>query len=105
MAAALVALQRELIAAEDDGGDGVLRARLRGQERDRFVGDALGVPDEVPAREDLPAAGVLVTQPVGIRADLQLAGPHRLSRDAAADLRQALRDVRALARHEQLVLS
>src|SRR5206468_12795686 len=105
MAAALVAMQRELIAAEDDAGDRVLRAGLRGQERDRFIGDALGVPDEIPAREDLPSAGVLVTQPVGIGADLQLAVPHRLGRDAATDLGQALRDVRALARHEELVLS
>ena len=105
MTAALVALQRQLIPAEDHGRDRVLGARLRRQQRDRLVGDALGVHHQVPAREDLPPTGVLIAEPVGIRSDLQLAVPHRFSRDAAADLGEALRDFRALARHEQLVLA
>src|SRR5688572_11531756 len=105
MAAALVALQRQLVAGEDQRRPDVLRARLRREERERLVGDARRVRDEVPLREDLPAAGVLIAEPVGVGADLQLAVADGLGGDAATDLDDALQDVRPLGREEELVLA
>src|SRR6185295_10421641 len=103
--AALMALQRQLVAGEDHVGPDVLRARLGFERRERFVGDPRRVPDEIPLREDFPAAGVLIAESIGIGADLQLAVADGLGRDAAADLSEPLLNVRALGREEQLVFA
>src|SRR5688572_30780116 len=105
MAARLVALERELVAGEDHRRAHVLRAGLRGEQRDRLLRDTRRVPDEVPTGQALPAAAVLEAKAVGVGADLELAVAGRLSRDAAAALAERLRDVRALRREEELLLA
>ncbi len=106
MAAALVALEHELVRAEDHGGADVLRALLGGEQRHGLVGDAGRVLHEVPLERVLPARGVLAAAArSGVRADLLLAVADGLGGDRRAGLVERLRDVRALARDEQLLLA
>src|SRR5688500_4053442 len=105
MAARLVALERELVPGEDHRRAHVLRAGLRGEQRDRLLRDARRVADEIPLGQALPAAAVLEAKAVGVRADLELAVAGRLRRDAAAALAERLRDLRALRREEELLLA
>src|SRR5439155_19254686 len=103
VAARLVHLQEQLRAPDHHRGAHVLRALLRGEERDRFLRDPRRVRDEVEALDELPARLVLrASAGGGIRADLLLAVADGLRRDAAARLEEGLLDVRALARDEEL---
>ena len=56
MADRLVDLQRDLLAVQDDRRDAG-RARRRGEQLDRLLGDARGVAGEVERRDVLPARG------------------------------------------------
>src|SRR5688572_10661872 len=105
MAARLVALERELVAGEDHRRAHVLRAGLRGEQRDRLLRDARRVPDEIPVGQALPAAAVLEAKAVGVGTDLELSAAGRLRRDAAAAFAERLLHVRALSREEELLLA
>src|SRR6266511_990523 len=97
----LVDLQRELLAADDDGGL-ALRALRRGHQRPRLFGHPRGVLAEVQLVDQLPAAGAVLAPVRWVGAPLGRAFADNGGRDAGPALAHVLVDAMPLGGDEPL---